>query len=236
MKHEYSRAEIERYLLGQGSEEERSRFAEELIADEEFHALVREVEAQQVDALARGVLKGQEAMAWREFFAATGQQDRLRVAAALAQKARPRGRLAVWLQVAAALLLTSGLAYWWTSREKPQAPLVAALRVSVDLPRGVTRGASQDARLQIPKDVTEVELRFEVAPEPASGYRLRLKKSDGETVLVREGKGWPSGVLAIVLPSAEIPEGMLELELSALSGEGKESPVGFHRIRVSRLN
>jgi hypothetical protein len=79
-----------------------------------------------------------------------------------------------------------------------------------------------------------VELRFEVAAEPASGYRMRLRNREGGTILVREGKGWPSGVLAIVLPAVEIPDGVLEMELSAIGFDGSESPVGFHRVRVRR--
>lgn len=125
-------------------------------------------------------------------------------------------------------------AWWWTAREKPQAPVVTASRVSLDLPREVTRGASREAELRIAKDVTEVELRLEVAEEPGSGYRMRLRNRESGTILVREGKGWPSGVLAIALPAVEIPEGVLEKELSAIGFDGSESPVGFHRVRVRR--
>jgi len=234
LKHQYSRAEFENYLLGHGSEEERARFAEELIADADFDALIREVEADKVDALARGELKGNDAEAWREFLASTGQLDRLRVAQALAERVRPRRPFRVWLQVAAAFLMMVSAAWWWTWREKPPVPLVAALRVNLDLPRDVTRSAGKEGQLQIAGKVGEVELRFAVAEEPASGYRLRMRNAAGNLLLEREGKGWPTGTLAIVVPAASFPQGMIELELLALGANGSESPVSFHRVRVVR--
>lgn len=235
MKHEYSRSDIERYLLGKGSEEERSRIAEALIVDAEFHNLVAEIETEQVDALAQGKLQGEQAAAWHDFLVQTGQLERLVVAHAIASKMQPR-RSAMWrLAIAAALLLSLGGAWWWRAMEKPQEPVVMARRVSVVLPRDITRGTSREIQVTIARDVGEVELRFEVAPEPASGYRVRILDGAGRTILTRSGDGWPTGFLAIVLPASELPAGRVDLELSSLDGEGKASPVGFQQIRVMRL-
>lgn len=229
---------MERYLLGQGSEEERARFAEDLLANGELHAQVQEFETGQIDALARGLLKPQEAAAWRQFLAETGQLDRLAVAQALARKIHPpQRRLAGWLQIAAALLLMATATWWWTARQVQvaQPPLMASVRISIDLPRDTTRGTSRQQELKVSKDATEVEWRFEVAPEPATGYRLAIRDQSGATVWSKEDKGWPTGVLSILTPAAALPSGTLELELSALDASGTATPVGFHRVRITRL-
>lgn len=234
MKHEYSRADIESYLLGRGSEEARARIAEELIVDPEFHAYVREVETEQADALVRGRLKAAEARAWREFFVATGQEDRLVVARALAEKVEPKTRAGGWLRIAAALLLTSGGVWWWTGREQAKGPVTTPLRASLVLPRDTTRGGGEARLVAVPKDAAEVELRFEVAPERAKGYRLVVQDGRGAELLVREGQGWPRDLLTVLLPAERLAEGVLELELSAVDDQGAASPVGFYRIRVKR--
>ncbi|MCX6609822.1 MAG: hypothetical protein NTW74_03100 [Acidobacteria bacterium] len=236
MKHDYSRAEIEAYLLGKGSDEERAALAEALIVDPDLHALMQEIECDQIDALARGDLRVAEAAAWQTFLEQTGQLDRLRIARAMAIKSKPRRRALWWLEVAAALLLVGGGAWWWMGIEKRPGPTLVARRVSLALPRDITRGTNTNLELTIAKDVSEVEFQFEVAAEPASGYRLRVLNSGGAAVLVREGKGWPATPLKVALPAAEIPAGRIRLELVALNSEGQEAPVAFHEVRVVKID
>ena len=236
MKHEYSRAEIEAYLLGKGSDEERGALAEALIVDLDLHARMQEIECEQIDALARGELAPIEATAWQSFLEETGQLDRLRVARALAKKLRPRRRTLWWLEVAAAVLLVGGGAWWWMGIDRRPEPVLVARRVSLTLPRDTTRGASTSLELKIAKDITEIELQFEVSAEPASGYRVRVLSANGAEVVVREGKGWPASTLRLVLPAAEIPTGRIRLELLALNPQGQASPVAFHEVRVVKID
>ncbi len=236
MKHEYSRAEIEAYLLGKGSEAERVALAEALIVDPDLHARIQETECEQIDALARGELRGAEAAVWQSFLEETGQLNRLRVARAMAEKLRPRGRALWWLEVAAAVLLVGGGAWWWMGIEKRPDPTLIARRVSLTLPRDITRGTNAGLELTITKDITEIELQFVVAAEPASGYRVRVLNTSGAAVLVREGKGWPATPLRVVLPAAEVPTGKIRLELLAINPQGQEDPVAFHEVRIVKID
>ena len=236
MKHEYSRADIEAHLLGKGSDEERGALAEALIVDLDLHARMQEIECEQLDALARGELTAVEAAAWQGFLEETGQLDRLRVARAMAAKMRPRRRVLWWLEIAAAVLLLGGGAWWWMGIDRRPEPVLFARRASLTLPRDITRGTNTGLELTIAKDITEIELQFEVSAEPASGYRVRVLNASGVAVLVREGKGWPATPLRMVLPATEIPSGRIRLELMALNLQGQESPVAFHEVRVVKID
>ncbi len=236
MKIEYSRADIEAYLLGKGSEQEREALAEALIVDADLHAQMQEIECEQIDALARGELRGAQAQVWQRFLEETGQLDRLRIARAMAAKLRPRKRALWWLEAAAALLLLGGGVWWWTGIEKRPEPVLVARRASLSLPRDNTRSANQGLELTIARDITEVEFQFEVVPEPASGYRVRVLNSKGEVVVVREGTGWPATPLRVVVPVGEIPPGRIRLELLAIRSEGQENPVAFHEVRIVKID
>ncbi len=236
MKYEFSRADIEAYLLGKGSDKERVALAEALIFDADLHLQMQEIECQQIDALARGELRGAQAEEWQRFLEETEQLDRLRIARALAAKLRPRQRALWWLEAAAALVLLGGGAWWWTSIEKRPEPGLVARRASLSLPRDITRGATQGLELTIAKDITEIEFQFEVAPEPASGYRVRVLNARGELVLVREGLGWPATPLRVVLPAGEIPAGIIRVELLAKRSDGQENPVAFHEVRIAKID
>lgn len=236
MKPEYSREEIERYLLGEGEGAVREAIGEALIVDSELHALVREVENDRIDALAQGQLPEAQARAWRGYLEQTGQTKRLAVARALMAKARPRLRRYWWLEAAAALFIAAGAGWFWLGPKAKIQPVLEARQVSLTLPRGTTRGNDAALRLEIGSDVARVEFRFEVAPEPASGYRVRVLSASEKVLLVREGRGWPESPLRVTVEARDLPEGLLRLELLALDSAGAAAPVGFYEVAVRKAS
>ena len=235
MKQKYSREEIESYLLGEGSDVERAAIGESLIVDTELHALAREVECDLIDDLARGDLRGARAEAWRGYLEQVGQLERLLVARGLMAQTRPPRRLPWWLASAAAVLLAAGAAWFVMGDNAKVEPVLQARRVNLVLPRGVTRGSDSALRLELGADVGRVELQFEVAAEPASGYRMRLLDASGREVLRREGTGWPVSPLRVLLEATELPVGLVRLELLALDAAGGAAPVGFYEVTVAKV-
>jgi hypothetical protein len=96
----------------------------------------------------------------------------------------------------------------------------------------MTRGNAAPIQLQLGPEIGSVELQFEVAPEPATGYRLRMVVAGEKELWVREGSGWPAPVLRILADAAKLPPGPARLELLAIDAAGLANPVGFYDILI----
>ena len=222
--------EIDQYLLGRLSAAEREAFQAALLEDPELDALVQDRENDWLDALARGEARPEDAAAIRAYLAATGQEDRLRFAAALSR--RRRRAVPWWIGAAAATVLLLAGSLFFLRREGQRAAAPPAL-IPVLLAGSATRGEQPAvARVSVPAGPAELDFEIAVTPEPeAAGYRLVLRGAAGRGSFERSGRPWPAdGKLRVRAPAPE--PGRYEVEVEAVDSSGAARPVAFHEIEV----
>ncbi len=229
MNSEHTRELLENFLLGECDPAQREQISQSLLDDENLDAALREAEADLIDALARRQLSPSRAQAMRRYLQETGQTARLEFAQALAQAVKPRR--AYWLEAAAAILLLTGGAWWLHQPVRQPAPV---LHATLHLSGEATRGASPAHRFSIPPATQIVDLEIEVAPEPATAYRLRLVAPNGQATFDQSGRPWPQALLRVSVPATAFSANAATIELSATDAAGSTTPVAFYEIRVQR--
>lgn len=222
--------DIDRYLLGRLDGAEREAFQSALLEDPELDARVHDREHDWIDAVARGEAAAEEAAALREYLAATGQQDRLRFAAALTRR-RPRVTPR-WIGAAAAALVVLVGSLFLLRRESAKFVAPPAV-IPVLLAGSATRGDQQAAvTVRVPATPAELAFEISVAAEPdAAGYRVVIRGAEGRGSFETSGKPWPSAGKLQVRTPAPAP-GRYEVEVQAVDAAGGARPVAFHEIEV----
>ena len=230
MDSEYTREDLESFLLGEGDSAVREQISDAILSDPDLDAALREVETDLIDALARGRLSAPRAKAMRRYLGETQQSARLQFAQLLA-RATKRRRV-FWLEAAAALALLTGGGTWFAlQRASPPQPIQHA---TLHLAGEATRGAAISRQFAIPQATQAVDLEIEVAPESADGFRLRILGPTGLALFERSGKPWPQALLRLSVPAAAFSSSALTVELSAVDGTGATTPVAFYDIRIQR--
>jgi len=134
-----------RYISNQLSESERDSLREKLLADSELSDSFADWENESIDSLAHGRLSPAEAAAIGDYLAATHQQSRIALAAALSKPRRAAvSPYAMALALAAVLLLTFPVTRLWRDRNT-----AAPAAVAVQLFPGTLR--SGGVMQQVPK-------------------------------------------------------------------------------------
>ncbi len=248
--------QIVAYLLGELSGGEREDMQAALFANPALLDRVREVEDDLIDALARGELPEAEAAKVREFAAATGQQDRLLVAAALARAtlgeivaqapaAVPRTRPG-WVSLTGALALACGVlsvstaSLWMQSRVVKTAAVrgTAAIQpgglYSFAVRPGTVRGGEGPPRIQIPPGTTAVEIELQL--EGDSGYAtfsVEVRTAAGVPVWNQSGP-FPNsaGRVSLLIPARVLTAGAYEAALSGTTSSGRADTLEYYYFRV----
>ncbi|HZU24226.1 MAG TPA: hypothetical protein VFA04_01820 [Bryobacteraceae bacterium] len=210
---------LAKYLLHRLGEQERDALRERLFTEPELFERLREVEADLIDALARGSLSTQDAEAVAEFVLTTGQEERLAFARALARQARTRAArpapssLPFWIAVAACIVLAAATALLFSANRRLKtntaAPHASGTVLAFDvLP--VTRGAGgiQSVRLSSAQLVN-----FRIFPEGFPRYIVSLRNSAGP---VWSAEMPAQRVLQFVVPAEVLRPGRYQI---AVRGE-----------------
>lgn len=229
---------IHSYLLGEMPEEERAVFEQRIFADDELFASVLAAENNLIDALVRGELAPAEAERLRGMLYGSGQQERIRVAAALAARGRRARRPHVpwqWFAVAACLLLALvSASLLWTNQRlrnelaRGRPPSTGAAIFSVSLFPGLARGRQTEGTIQLPARAGIIELRLALRPSQGyERYRLDLAPEAGRPFLSQLLP--PANSEArIALPRQLLPPGAYEIVLSGLRGRTSEALDSYH--------
>ncbi|MBM3767612.1 MAG: hypothetical protein FJW32_19655 [Acidobacteria bacterium] len=153
-----------RYISNQLSESERDSLREKLLADSELSDSFADWENEAIDSLARGRLSPADAAVIGDYLAATNQQNRIALAAALSKPRRAAiSPYAMALGLAAIMLLTFPVARLWRDRN-----IAAPAAVAVQLFPGTLRtgGAVQ----QVPRSAGQrIQLQLQYLDASPSG-------------------------------------------------------------------
>ncbi|MBL8233512.1 MAG: hypothetical protein JNL98_33760 [Bryobacterales bacterium] len=238
-------AAIRKYLLGELPEAERDAIGQQAIADPEFHARIRDVENDLVDACALGDLDQQEDRKVREYLQATGQVDRLRFAQALARHKSPRR---MWIRFTA-IAAGASFAVWmgWLANQSrdlrdprdlrnqvgspiPKAVTPQARVASFSLSAGAVRDPGAVRRIRIPEGVETVELNVDRAE--FGRYRdieAELKTASGMRVL---RVALPSAAFQLLVERRLLSKSMHELALTGIEASGKRELINYYYFLV----
>jgi hypothetical protein len=253
-------AELVRFLLHELPEGERSAIQESLFTDPMLLERVRDVENDLIDALVRGELSEVDAAKVREFVTASGQQDRLRFAAALAHACgeasgytaaaaadRPAVRVH-WFSPAATLafacaLLSVGTVALWMQNQRLRAPAVTDSRSAATSPGGVyafavqagaVRGGEEPLHVKLPPgtSVAQIDLPLEAGAD-YTDLPVALRTAAGDAVWSQSGKlARGADRVSMLVPAHVLGAGAYEAPLSGGSGAGGLKIVDYYYFRV----
>jgi hypothetical protein len=214
-------AEI-RYLLHRMEPDERDRFGQRVVQDEETFDRVREAETELYDAHVRNALPPDLRHDFHlHLLQSLRQSGRLKAAGVLARRSRPARMTPLALMALAAGLLL-GLALVPRLLRNGAGTQPAELELRIDQTRAVAAIPEFRVSSQAP-----VELRIAVNPnEPAGQFRVRLDRL-GATVWSREVTP-VNHRISVLIPAGLLQPGIHELTVDSAGG----APVGFAEFKV----
>ena len=234
------------YLLHRIPEEQRLVVAERWFADETLYQHLQTVEAELLDAYARGDVSGEERVRIEQFLLTSDiQRAKLSIARALYPVSAPRPRCEVrWLALATALLalVLAGTSFWlWQQNvslrvelagTRPIAASAPGTLCSVWLPADSTRGTAPGDGVQLPKSAQVVRFDLSLNSAEANSTRFTAELSTGgrtvwkqEPVHLEQRAG--ALVASLWIPSQILSPGVYEIKLS--SGA---NPIGYYAFRI----
>jgi hypothetical protein len=240
------------YLLGRVRGRRRAEIQKRLFEEEGFFEQTAAVEADLIDAYARGELTPEERRDMeRTLLSAPAVQQRIEFARALAHlpasapKVRARGgyRPAAW-GIAAALLIA--LAGAWMAVRRPAAESArlaapastsaAPALFSVLLSPGTVRGSAAIPEIRIPAGANTVELQLDLEGDAHPWYSVTLRTTGGAEVAEQSPvtpRRMPDGLVAAVrIPANLLKSGSYELALEGVAANGQREMAGFYYFRV----
>jgi hypothetical protein len=241
-----NRDDVIAYLLNEMPEAERAAFAERWFTEPELYERLRMSEAALLDDYVRGKLSRRERRQVEQFLLGSDvQRDKLKFAETLrvifAQSARAR---VPWLYIAAAVLLVSlGLTFWLGLENRSLHREVARLEAGAHLEHGgvytlgipadTLRGASEEARVQLPTDVSLLRLELELKPgDEASPYSVTVFRDS--KIVWSEGPLRPTAQGADQIAITWIPAGVLAQGDYTVQLAASGNPIANYRFAVTR--
>lgn len=239
-----------RFLLGRLAADEAERFETRILADEGLFETVQAVEEEFLHDFVRNAVSAEE----RPILAARfeRQPDRLRFAAALAQRARHRttSRRLIWgsAAAAAAIVLVIGGLSWRLRSSSP--PLVMHTQGAVPTSTGslhektgkvvamtialvTTRDGEQPEGLTLAADVTAVALTVRLNPaDRYSAYNVVLRRASGASLWKGRVTNPTSNEITVTVPASALRQGELQVSVAGLGAGGKREELGEQTIAV----
>jgi hypothetical protein len=228
------------YLLHKGSEAELDAFEDLWISDDEIYAELQEVEAELLDAYAKGAVAAQDRERIEKYLLVSPQQHRKLLFARMLTKALPDGRRsrpAPWLAAAAALIvMLAGAAVWLAIQNASLRRELAGRPASTPAAQSTPINAepvyvaeiSSDTAKRSASNLTEVRppvgfqvlrLDLQVDPEDAALNLSATVRQNGRSVWQEQpvrAERRPYGFAAPVwVPAAQLGPGDYEIELSS---------------------
>ena len=222
-------SDIRDYLLGRLDGPARDAFEDQLLADANFHAQVRDAENDLFDDYAAGRLTPAADRDAFERLLLPGAEARLRTARLLLLTAAQPPVRTPWIGLlAACLALSVGLNTWLVTRTQkpveisPAAPAVVTIELAASGERSV--GAAPIARVRRPKQGEMVRLRFAGLD---AGLTVSAEVVAAAGVVWRQTAVASNGQLDVWLPGQILLPGSYEVSLKA-----SNRLVGFSELRV----
>lgn len=246
-----------RYVLGGLSEDDSAALDERSIVDAEFAARLRGVEHDLADAYARGELSAADREEWERRYLVSehGREDERMAQALLARERRtaaPSGRAALtWgLAAAAALLITTVIAYFAVVHRSSPAPVSASiapaaqkaaqpsasLRVAALTLAPMTRSVSEPPALQVPPGTDQVRLTLRLEPNDFQRYDVAIKDLSTNGIVWRVADVSATTVggaqaLIIAIPASTLEPHRYLVTASGV-GRGGLEMIGTYPMRV----
>jgi hypothetical protein len=259
MAFEGSYDQLVRYLLHELPDADRRAIQESLFDDPVLQDRMQDAENDLIDAFARGDLSTAQEAKIREFVLATGQQDRLPFAAALAHAegvsprqamsvvaAQPAARRFVSptavLAFACAALVVCTVMLWMQNRRLRYTPAAPAAAMAAPegsvytfaVWPGAVRGRETALRVRVPSGtaVVDIELPIELTLD-YTDFSASLRTLSGAEVWSQKGKiAAGSGRVSVLVPKRALSRGHYEITLSGGSGADQREVIDYYYFSV----
>jgi len=239
---------LRRYLLDRLEAGERDGVRQRLLTETPFFELASDVENDLIDAFANGKLSREDAQAVARLVAATGSEQRVDFARALARQTAERAAASqipvrrsspFWLAAAAALVfaLSSGILLIALHRANSGPSRVSrpttdppALIASFDL-KPVLRGSNGGQILTVPSNARVVDIR--VLAEPGfERYDMALRDGFGNSVWSQTTPD--RAPLELLVPAAVLRTGRYELTVDGERGDTSPERIEDTDVEIAR--
>jgi anti-sigma-K factor RskA len=231
---------IRQYLLGQVSDGAREDIERGLLADDEVFAELLMIEDELTDEYVNGCLSPDDRANFESHFLATPErQEDLRFAralnryvttntSALGDLVTPPGSWVLTRQarrlaaaVAVVVIMAGALWFFFARQQTPPTYLTLTLTIS---PNTREEGVQAAKIGPLGKQTLRLFLRLPNPSPPATGYRVKLLDTNGESRSLKIA-GQDAQSVAVEIPAAQLQRGQYALNLIAIKSDGTEQRI-----------